>query len=292
MGRTATLKIMGLLLRWTGLGGLAGLPALALLLLGAAATPAWAAIRIEVNGVDSELRRNVLALLSLERYKDRDRIEPDAVARLYRRVDGEVRDALRPYGYYDPTVSATLTPMDNQRNWHVQINIAPGEPVRLDTVRVIVHGAGASDPVFVRIAAAPSLRQGERLEHAAYEKVKSDLQLAAATYGYLDARLLRSELQVDPAAHRASVFLELETGERYYFGATTKASLTTKSSGCGHSLRSMTASSSPAWKCSPAHRTASRISCPSRSRRRPHATATPSGPATAPTPGRVAPSAG
>src|SRR5258708_36062654 len=182
MGRTATLKIMGLLLRWTGLGGLAGLPALALLLLGATAAPAWAAIRIDVNGVDSELRRNVLALLSLERYKDRDRIEPDAVARLYRRVDGAVRDALRPYGLYDPTVNATLTPMDNQRNWRVQIEIDPGEPVLFDTISVLVHGAGAGDAVFERIAAAPSLRKGARLEHAASEKVKSDLPLAAATY--------------------------------------------------------------------------------------------------------------
>ena len=57
--------------------------------LASLAQPAAAAIRIEINGVDTILRRNVLALLSLERYKDRDRIEPDAVARLFRRVDGE-----------------------------------------------------------------------------------------------------------------------------------------------------------------------------------------------------------
>ncbi len=221
MGRPATLKLMRLFPSLPRRSGVTGLATLALCLLGAASMPAQAAIRIEVNGVDSELRRNVLALLSLERYKDRDRIEPDAVARLYRRVDGEVRDALRPYGYYAPTVNATLTPMDNQRNWRVQIEIDPGEPVLFDTISVLVHGAGAGDAVFERIAAAPSLRKGARLEHAAYEKVKSDLQLAAATYGYLDARLLRSELQVDPAAHRASVYLELETGERYHFGATT-----------------------------------------------------------------------
>ena len=47
------------------------------------------------------------------------------------------------------------------------------------------------------------------------------MQSAAATYGYLDARLLRSELQVNPDAHLASIFLELETGERYVFGSTT-----------------------------------------------------------------------
>ncbi len=195
---------------------------LALLLLGllAVAGPAAAVIRVEVTGVDSTLRRNVLALLSLERYKDRDRIEPDAVARLFRRVDGEVRDALRPFGYYEPVVQATLTAEDAQRNWHVQIDIQPGEPVLLAAVSIVIRGAGADDPVFEHVAAGNALVKGARLEHSAYEKVKTDLQSAAATFGYLDARLLRNELQVDPAAHRASVVLELDTGERYRFGAT------------------------------------------------------------------------
>ena len=189
--------------------------------LASLAQPAAAAIRIEINGVDTILRRNVLALLSLERYKDRDRIEPDAVARLFRRVDGEVRDALRPFGYYAPTIHSTLTPEDQQHNWRVQVDIQQGDPVLLDGVSVVIRGAGATDPVFERVAANHTLVKGARLEHAAYERVKTDLQSAAATFGYLDARLLRNELQVDPAAHRANVVLELDTGERYYFGVTT-----------------------------------------------------------------------
>ena len=196
------------------------LPLAAVLLL---ARPAAAEIRVEVNGVDSDLRRNVLALLSLERYKDRDRIEPDAVARLFRRVDGEVRDALRPFGYYGPLIQSTLTPEDQQHNWRVQIDIRPGDPVLLDNVTISIRGAGANDPVFEHVATGSALVKGARLKHAAYEKVKTDLQSAAATFGYLDARLLRNELQVDPAAHRANVVLELETGERYSFGATTIA---------------------------------------------------------------------
>ena len=44
---------------------------------------AVAEIRIDIDGVDGALQRNVEALLSVERYKDRDRIEPDAVQRLY-----------------------------------------------------------------------------------------------------------------------------------------------------------------------------------------------------------------
>ena len=198
-----------------------GLCVVAMLYLCGHASSAAAAIRVEVNGVDSTIRRNVLALLSVERYKDRDRIEPDAVARLFRRVNDEVSDALKPYGYYAPIIQPKLTSEDNGRNWHVEINIKLGEPVLLDNISVIVRGPGATDPIFVRVTTSRTLVKGRRLEHAAYEKMKSDLQLAAATYGYLDARLLRNELQVDPKAHRANVFLEIESGERYYFGATT-----------------------------------------------------------------------
>ena len=42
-----------------------------------------------------------------------------------------------------------------------------------------------------------------------------------SNYGYLDARLLRNELRVDPPNHKADAVLEMETGLRYRFGTTT-----------------------------------------------------------------------
>ncbi|HEY5020734.1 MAG TPA: POTRA domain-containing protein, partial [Steroidobacteraceae bacterium] len=183
--------------------------------------PALADIRIDIDGVDGDLRRNVLALLSLERYKDHDRLEPAAVQRLYNRIDDEVRSALRPYGYYDPKISSSIEPPDKEHHWHVGITIDTGPPVLIDTVRVAVNGPGATDPVFTHITAAVPIHSGERLSHAAYEQLKGSLERAAATYGYLDARLLRNELQVDRGTRQANIILELETGERYAFGATT-----------------------------------------------------------------------
>src|ERR1035438_5827275 len=110
--------------------------------------------------VDGDLRRNVVALLSLERYKDHDRLEPAAVQRLYNRIDDEVRAALRPYGYYDPKISSSIEPPDKERHWHVGITIDPGPPVLIDAVNVQVSGAGASDPVFTRISAAVAIQIG------------------------------------------------------------------------------------------------------------------------------------
>src|SRR5579863_2779321 len=112
---------------------------------------AMADIRIELEGVDGDLRRNVMALLSLARYADRDRIQPDAIGRLYNRIDDEVRSALRPYGYYEPVVNATLSGPDKDKHWHVKIAIEPGVPVLIERVSVKIDGAGAEDEVFKRL---------------------------------------------------------------------------------------------------------------------------------------------
>ena len=183
--------------------------------------PAMADIRIELEGVDGDLRRNVLTFLSLARYADRDRIQPDAIQRLYNRIDDEVRSALRPYGYYEPIVNSSISGPDKDKHWHVKIAIDPGVPVLIDRVSVRIDGAGAEDEVFKRLTANPPLHSGERLSHADYDQYKGSLTRAAATYGYLDARMLRSEMQVDLATHKANIFLELDSGEHYFFGATT-----------------------------------------------------------------------
>jgi translocation and assembly module TamA len=194
--------------------------ALLLLLLLLLAGPAMADIRIDIDGIDADIKRNVVALLSLERYKDRDRIEADAVQRLYNRIDDEVRSAMRPFGYYEPLITESIQPPDAQHHWHVKISIDPGVPVLLDTVSVKIDGPGAQDPVFRNALHNPP-RRGERLSHVAYDQFKGGLERAAATYGYLDARMVRSELQVNLQTHKADIYLQLDTGERYRFGKTT-----------------------------------------------------------------------
>ena len=197
-------------------------PALALLLLSCLwAVAAQASIRIEISGVEGDLKRNVSARLSLERYKDRDRLEADAVQRLYERVDSEVRAALRPFGYYDPTVQAQLKELNAGRNWRVDIRIEPGVAVHVTKVDIDVSGPGATDPVFTALKGNPGIAAGDQLNHGSYDRLKGQLQRAAASNGYLDARMLRNELLVDLGTHEATIELAIETGQRYHFGVTT-----------------------------------------------------------------------
>jgi translocation and assembly module TamA len=181
---------------------------------------ARANITVEIRGVDDQLRTNVLAYLSFDRYKKRTDLSADTVERLHNRVEREVQSALKPFGYYEPKVESEVTDL-GKGDWRVSIDINPGQPVLIDKVDVRVDGAGTMDPLFQRITSNPPLHSGDRLSHATYEAVKSDLQRTAATYGYLDAKLTRNELVVDPKNHTANVVLEMETGERYRFGPTT-----------------------------------------------------------------------
>jgi translocation and assembly module TamA len=180
---------------------------------------ARADIEIDIDGVDNGIRTNVMAYLSLARYRERD-LEADVIERLHNRVPREVAAALRPFGYYAPEVESRLNRQSGAGDWRVDIDIDPGAPVIVTEVDVQVLGPGADDPLFQRITENLPIAKGERLEHAAYEQVKGDLQRTAATYGYLESRLTRSELRVDAENRSAEALLTIETGTRYRFGPT------------------------------------------------------------------------
>lgn len=181
---------------------------------------ARAHITVLIRGVRRPLQTNVRAYLSFERYKDSKHLTADTIERLENRVENEVRSALEPFGYFEPTVHPLVTRTGPQ-SWRVVLDIKPGPPVILRKVDVRLGGAGAIDPLFTRITAHPPFHPGQRLNQAAYEQFKSALLHTAATYGYLDARLTRHELLVDPKTHSARIALTLQTGLRYRFGATT-----------------------------------------------------------------------
>jgi translocation and assembly module TamA len=178
-------------------------------------------VTVEVHGVEDDVRDNVLAFLSFERFRRGGvDLNADTVERLHNRVEREVDSALRPFGFYEPKVESTVTD-EGRENWRVVINIDPGRPVLVDQVNVRVTGPGGNDPLFQRILRNLPMRRGDRLSHATYDALRADLQRTAATYGYLDANLVRNQLIVDPPNHTANIELELETGRRYRFGATT-----------------------------------------------------------------------
>ncbi len=89
---------------------------------------ARATIEVEIEGVDDQLRANVLSYLSFERYKRSSTdLTADTVERLHNRVEREVQSALKPFGYYEPEVHSDVTDLGNG-DWRVA-DISAGGPV-------------------------------------------------------------------------------------------------------------------------------------------------------------------
>jgi len=198
----------------------ATLPLLGLALAMITAPAAHATIDLEVNGVEGALRRNVLAFLSLERYKTRNDLDQALIERLQERAEREAAAALRPFGHYEAKVTSRIEQTGEGR-WQARIDIEAGAAVMLETVEVSVEGPGRELAAFRDLLAATPLRSGAQLDHGNYDTLKSDLRRIAATYGFVDARFTANELLVDPMQRRASARLVMETGERYRFGTTT-----------------------------------------------------------------------
>ena len=181
-------------------------------------------LQVEVRGVGEDIRANVLAYLSFERYKNSDDLSPEFVERLQERSEREVRGALRPFGYYEPTVTSEVQARGQRRraelsrhHHHHARQAGGGRQGRREGHRARAPPTRCSPTSPTTCRSRPATR----LNHSNYESLKGGLLRAAATYGYLDARMVRNEMRVDPQAYVAQVTIEFETGERYRFGETT-----------------------------------------------------------------------
>lgn len=193
--------------------GLAGVSLLGLLFL---AAPVQAAIRVSVEGLDGELLANVQALLSLKAPDLDPGLSEVRLRQLFVRGRREIARALEPFGYYRPVIDADMARDGN--DWRIRYRVDPGEPVRIERLRIQILGEGAEDPKLGAPVDKPGLAEGDVADHRRYEALKRRLMNRALDLGYLEARWQTSELRVDAAAGRAEVVLVLETGPRFLFG--------------------------------------------------------------------------
>jgi Outer membrane protein len=180
---------------------------------------AWAALAVEVRveGIDGALYDNVLQYLTLAAEREHPLLEMHRLRRLHQRAEGEIREALRPFGYYQPEVSATLS--EHEGGWLAHYRIVPGTPVRVRELALQLDGEAAADPAFHAWRKAFPLQVGDVLQHVPYERAKRDLLQLARDRGYFSARLQQQALEVTLADNSARVVLHLVSGPRHVFGA-------------------------------------------------------------------------
>lgn len=184
-----------------------------LMVLAGCATPALAVeiARVDVRGLDEAMTANVVNSLSLT-----DEVGGDISERrldyLLEQAPDEAREALEPFGYYDPQVTL------RRENGAVVVEIVPGEPVRVREHRVAIEGPAGAEEVLQEDLAAFVPRVGEVFEHVPYEASKGRISRRLAERGYFEAEFEARRVEITRARRIADIDLVWRSGERYRMG--------------------------------------------------------------------------
>jgi translocation and assembly module TamA len=181
------------------------------------AADAPARVEVTIEGITGELLQNVLAFLTLERQKSHPDLTEAWIQNAHEKAAEEIRTALQPFGYYRPQIESSLTREGSI--FRAFYRIGPGPPMRLSEVDVVLRGEGSLFPAMRTVIERFPLKQGDPLRHAAYDRLKTELQTAATENGFFDARFLRREIVVNLVDYAAQIHLHFDTGIRYQLGA-------------------------------------------------------------------------
>ena len=176
--------------------------------------PVSASAEVKIAGLDDELATNVQLLLPLSGSacdSARWRIE-----RLFRDADKSIHEALEALGYYEATISKSLT--WSEECWNASFDIEAGAPVIIANSKVEVQGAGASDSDLLPKVRVSRPAVGDVLNHGKYEAYKSDLLRTAISAGYFDSDYEHSTITIDRPERVADIDLLLQSGSKYVFG--------------------------------------------------------------------------
>ncbi len=172
---------------------------------------------VKVKGVKNAVYDNVMARLKIFLHRNSSRLSEFEIRRLHNEAKGDIESALAPFGYYAPTIDASLEQRGG--SWHALYVVVPGKTVLVKKVHVAIEGPGQAE--FVALGKGFPLAVGAVLDQGLYEKGKKQLLRSVLKNGFLEAHFSRHELRVDRSRNEAEIVLILNTGPQFLFGRTT-----------------------------------------------------------------------
>jgi len=176
-------------------------------------------LEVIIEGIDKELLSNVkntLSILREEKETPAQQLTDSLVKRNYSQASEQIKQALRPFGYYQPKIQASLTQKEKQ--WIARFKITAGAQTQVRDISINVNGPGNSEPEIQTLLKEPTIKVGDALNHQTYSNYKQSLYDALFNKGYIDAQYQKSEMRVDINNNEADIILDLDSGQQYFFG--------------------------------------------------------------------------
>lgn len=169
--------------------------------------------------LDALLQRH-LELRRFQRLPDLARSE---LERLTEQAPDNVRNLLGTQGYFAPRVNVTLLDASTAPPTPtVRLTVEPGPRTRIGSVTLLLQGDARTRPDTAAQRDALeqdwSLPRGEPFSQSDWDGAKSRALRGFSAFRYPRARIATSLADIDPDAHLAHLYLEIDAGPAHHFG--------------------------------------------------------------------------
>jgi translocation and assembly module TamA len=190
----------------------------AAVLAGEAAGPRYT---VQVNA-PAPIKDIVERNLDLVRWQDYAELTPEFLDLLVANAKDQARSAAETVGYFSSTVTSSID--DSTKPPTIRINIEPGEPTLVTSVKLEVTGPAADSDAaasaqIAKMRSTWLLPQGEIFRQTQWSSAKAAALLAIAADRFAAAKIVSSEASIDPVTHAAALSLTIDSGPAFRFGA-------------------------------------------------------------------------
>lgn len=173
-------------------------------------------VTVVINGIDGEIKQNVELMLSLNQQKNDRSLTDRRIERLYGRSFDEIKEALKPFGYFRPTVQGTISQANNR--WQITYDVTLNDAILITRLDIKLSGEAKEDEQFKKLLGALPLKHNTVLDQRQYDETKQKLQNLAASRGYFNAQFTEHKIVVDMDSYESDVVLRFDSGPRFLYG--------------------------------------------------------------------------
>ncbi|HAT8830942.1 TPA: autotransporter assembly complex protein TamA [Legionella pneumophila] len=160
----------------------------------------------EIDGIKGKVLANVETRLDeLIQIKPLSQFTPTE-------LQDQINKAIQPFGYFNAETSI------NNLNNKIIIKVQPGPQIRIASIKAMLTGEGAQNPLLRKTLKELPLHIGDPLFSEQYEKAKQNIINTAENMGYLHGVFKKAEILIDEHKKSAQITLIFDTGPQYYFG--------------------------------------------------------------------------
>ncbi|MDP1708159.1 MAG: autotransporter assembly complex family protein [Gammaproteobacteria bacterium] len=166
--------------------------------------------------------------LDIYKWRDNPRMNEDQLRLLLRKAPDNTRELLSTEGFYSPTIDSSLEGKDGA--WVVSFTVEPGEPVRVVRFDLEVRGDFEDGPEenalrLQKLHEVWPLQPGSVFRQAEWEAAKRSALKELLIEQYPAATISASQATVNPDTREVVLYLALDSGPAFTFGALEVAGL-------------------------------------------------------------------